>query len=115
MIINHIKQTNKAKIKYDLVKDISMQVLVGEKEGWKDHVMRVFTVEKGGHTPHHKHPWPHINYVLEGQGTLQIEDDIHPLSKGSYAYVDANTVHQFKNTSNDPLKFICIVPKEGHQ
>ncbi|MEC9484979.1 MAG: cupin domain-containing protein [Candidatus Izemoplasma sp.] len=115
MIINHIKQTQTKQIVSDLVKDTSIQVLVGEKEGWDSHVMRVLTVEKGGHTPKHEHPWPHINYVLEGHGSLQIDDKLHPLSPGSYAYVDANTLHQFKNTSNEPFKFICIVPKEGHQ
>lgn len=31
---------------------------------------RVFTVEPGGHTPYHNHPYEHMNYVIEGLGAL---------------------------------------------
>ncbi len=103
------------KIDSDLVKNASIKVLVGEQEGWSDYVMRVLEVTSYGYTPLHKHPWPHINYILEGEGTIQIGDKKHQIQKGSYAYIQENTLHQFCNTSENTLKFICIVPKEGHQ
>jgi mannose-6-phosphate isomerase-like protein (cupin superfamily) len=44
-----------------------------------------------------------------------IENKFYKISKGSYAYVPGNHLHQFKNTGSETLKFICIVPKEGHK
>lgn len=115
MIIKHVDNTASFEIESDAVKHTKMQVLVGEQEGWDSHVMRVLTVDAKGYTPKHSHPWPHINYVISGTGTLLVKDTLHPLTAGSYAYVDEDTLHQFKNTGSDPLVFICIVPKKGHK
>jgi quercetin dioxygenase-like cupin family protein len=97
------------------VRNVSMKVLISEKEGWADHVMRVFELGPDGHTPRHRHPWPHINYILEGAGTLFVDGREHSLQSGSYAYVPAGVEHQFKNSGRGEFRFICIVPKEGHQ
>ncbi len=113
-MVNHINHTEKHIVKGDQVKNASMQVLISPKEGWEGHVMRVLNVDAFGYTPKHSHPWYHVNYVLEGKGELQIGDEVFPLSKGSYAYVPENTLHQFRNTSDETLKFICIVVEKGH-
>jgi quercetin dioxygenase-like cupin family protein len=115
MIVGNTRELQAKVIESDLVKDVSMKVLVSPKEGWEGHVMRVFDVEAGGHTPKHSHPWPHINYVISGTGQVMIDGNIHELSAGSYAYVPSDTIHQFQNTSDDTLSFICIVPEEGHK
>ena len=115
MKVGNIKNTPKKKIESPVVKGASMQTLISPEEGWIGHVMRMMEVEKGGHTPRHTHDWPHINYVAEGEGILHIEGEDHKLEPGSYAYVPANKLHQFINTGEEVLKFICIVPEEGHQ
>ncbi len=76
--------------------------------------MRVFEVEPGGFTPKHLHPWPHSNYILEGNGEVMIDGKINQLSCGSYAYIPGNTPHQFQNQGQTVFKFIHIVPIEGH-
>lgn len=91
-----------------------MKTLVGGDEGWDSHVMRVLTLEAGGYSPLHKHPWPHINYVLEGEGEIEIEGHIEAVSAGSYAYIPQDSMHQFRNKGNVAFKFICIVPTKGH-
>jgi len=96
-------------------KHASIKVLVSPNEGWDSHVMRVLEVEPSGYTPKHSHPWPHINYILEGQGELMIEGVAHRVEEGSYAYVPSNALHQFQNVGDKTFKFICIVPKEGHK
>jgi quercetin dioxygenase-like cupin family protein len=53
--------------------------------------------------------------MVEGSGVLMIEGEKHPVTQGSYAFVPANADHQFRNTGQAPFRFICIVPKEGHQ
>ena len=97
------------------VRNAAIKVLIGEKEGWTDHVMRIVELGPDGHSPRHSHPWPHINYMVEGIGSLFMDGRDHPVEAGTYSFVPANTEHQFKNAGNGMFRFICIVPKEGHQ
>jgi quercetin dioxygenase-like cupin family protein len=113
-MIGHKNDLNVIHFTSNAVKNASMKALVGKDEGWDSHVLRVLTLEKDGYSPFHKHPWPHINYVLEGIGEIEIEGVIKPVEKGSYAYIPANHMHQFRNKSDQPFMFICIVPTEGH-
>lgn len=96
------------------VRGTSMVAVVGPEEGWEDHVMRIVTVEPGGYTPRHAHPWPHINLVLDGEGTVRTGEEIRKIRKGSYAFLPSGLEHQFVNTGESPLELVCIVPCEGH-
>jgi len=115
MFVGNINDLEGKVITSPEAKDSLMKVLISPKEGWNGYVMRVIEVNKGGYTPKHSHPWPHINYVIEGTGQLLIDDKFHSVISGAYAYVPSNTVHQFKNVGGDIFKFICIVPEEGHK
>ena len=114
MIVGNVKNLENKKIDSPKVNNASIKVLVSPKEGWEGHVMRVLELGKDGFSPKHEHPWPHINYMIEGEGELMIDGKINKVSAGSYAYVPANTLHQFRNIGETPFKFICIVPEEGH-
>ena len=94
---------------------VTKRVLVGPAEGWEGWVMRLFEMQPGGHTPRHAHPWPHINFVAEGDGALLVEGEEHPLSAGGYACVPAGAEHQFRNTGSAPFALVCIVPEEGER
>lgn len=115
MIIGNMNDLDAIAMDHPSVKNASMKVLVSPNEGWAGHVMRAMELGPNGYTPKHEHPWPHINYIIEGEGTLLIGDTRHPLKPGGYAYVPEGTLHQFSNTSEKPFKFICIVPEEGHK
>lgn len=91
------------------------KVLVSPENGWEDYTMREFILGVNCSTPNHNHPWPHINYVISGQGTLTIDGQVNELKKGSYAYVPNDIQHQFTNIGNEDLVFICIVPSENHR
>ncbi len=95
------------------VKNVLKRILVGPNEGWQSHVMRLFTIGKDGNTPRHKHPWPHINYVVSGKGILYLNGKEYEVEKNCVAYVPANAEHQYINTSDEDFVVICIVPKEG--
>ena len=113
MFISHIDTMEKKSLEGESLSKVIKQTAVGPEQGWEDYVMRVFTVGPGGHTPKHAHPWPHINYVLEGSGTLFHGGAESQIGTGSIAYVPEGTEHQFRNTGPDNLVFICIVPEEG--
>ncbi|MBM7562337.1 cupin domain-containing protein [Fusibacter tunisiensis] len=115
MIVGNFNKLPAKPVTHPDAQDAAMKVLISPNEGWDGYVMRVVEVETGGHTPKHAHDWPHINYVIEGNGTILIGDTLHAVESGSYAYIPNNTLHQFSNTGNSVFKFICIVPEEGHQ
>ena len=115
MIVSHVKNLEGKKIENAEVKDAMMKVLISPNEGWEGNVMRVFEVGVGGHTPKHTHPWPHINYIISGEGILHLDGEDHKLEAGSFAYVPAGKLHQFQNKGHENFEFICIVPEEGHK
>lgn len=94
------------------IEGVVKQILIGPRDGYEGYV-RVFTVEPGGNTPLHQHPWWHANYVLSGEGIVTIDGTEYPVRGGSVAYIDGGKSHRFINTGSAPLKFICLVPPEG--
>lgn len=115
MIISHEDQVETKVVTHPEALDATMKVLIGRAEGWEGHVMREFILQKSGYTPQHAHPWPHINYIIEGEGTLLLNGKKNPVKAGSIAYVPNNELHQFENVGEGELRFICIVPEEGHK
>ncbi len=87
--------------------------LVGEKDGAPTFAMRQFEVVPGGFTPRHHHPYEHEVYVLEGNGEVYEGDQAHPLRAGDVVLVKPNEVHQFRNTGNSTMKFLCLIPNSA--
>jgi quercetin dioxygenase-like cupin family protein len=92
---------------------VTRRIAVGPQDGAPHFVMRVFTVEPGGHTPRHRHPFEHEVFVYTGTGEVFHEGGTFPFGPGHVAYVPAGTLHQFVNTGRDPLVFVCVVPREN--
>ena len=90
-----------------------VQILVGNDEQAPNFVMRQFEVAPGGHTPRHFHPYEHEIYVVEGNGVIVDGDKELPLRQGDVVFVAPDDVHQFKNTSDSPLKFLCLIPNSA--
>ena len=111
MIVGHSDELERINIEHEGAEAVIKKVVMGPDQGWDSHVMRIFELGKGGHTPKHTHPWPHINFMLSGEGILYFEGEEHPVKAGSYALVDAGKEHQYRNAGDEPFIFICIVPK----
>ena len=96
------------------VKTVKMTMEGAKEDGTPSFSFRVFTIEPGGHTPYHAHPFEHLNYVIEGTGALVAEGGKeHPVSKGDFVLVLPDEKHQYRNRSADkPFAIICAVPKE---
>jgi quercetin dioxygenase-like cupin family protein len=94
-------------------KGIYKQIPLSKKDGVPTFSFRVFTIEPGGHTPFHQHPFEHMNYVISGEGILVAEDRGQELKEGDFALILPGEKHQFRNSSeNQNLRIICAVPKE---
>jgi len=114
MVVGHESEVPFKTFSGPEVKAAAIKAVVGGEQGWKDYVMRIVELGADGHSPRHTHDWPHINYVLEGEGVLFVEGKETPISPGSYAFVPPGALHQYRNRGKGPLRFICIVPREGH-
>ena len=112
----HISSLEKAKkIKPDMegAEGVCKQTPISREDGAPTFAFRVFTIEPGGHTPLHNHPFEHMNYVIEGNGTAIVEDKEIEIEKGDFALILPGETHQYRNTSiRKPLVIICAVPKE---
>ena len=95
-------------------KDVWKQVPISKEDGSPHFSFRVFTIAPNGHTPYHRHPFEHLNYVIEGEGVLVTEGgEERDIKEGDFALVLPDEKHQYKNKSESaPLIMICAVPKE---
>jgi quercetin dioxygenase-like cupin family protein len=113
MFVKNISHIEKKRISGEGMKNVLKQVPIGPEQGWKDHVLRVFTVEPGGHTPLHSHDWEHVNYVISGNGVLEIEGQKQALESGHFALVPPAVKHRYVNEAGEDFVMICIVPAHG--
>lgn len=93
---------------------VRVQVLLGAEEGAPGFTMRLFSLEAGGHSPRHSHPYEHEVFVYEGSGTLWSPEEEYPLDVGTVALVHPGELHQF-TAGPKGMTFICLVPNEGHK
>ena len=93
---------------------VEKQIVIGPDDGSQEIVLRYFSVEPGGTSPHHSHDFPHLVKIEAGNGIVtDASGDEHQLHVGDYVYVDSNETHQFKNIGSEPFHFICVVPQRG--
>jgi quercetin dioxygenase-like cupin family protein len=109
-----LNQVPKSKMAMVGAEKVNKQLPIGKADGTPSFSFRVFTIEPGGHTPYHTHPFEHLNSIIEGRGVLVNEaGEESPVSQGDFALVLPGEKHQYWNTSADqPFRMICAVPKE---
>jgi quercetin dioxygenase-like cupin family protein len=113
MHITRLDKVEKTIPKMEGAAGVYKQIPLSKADGVPAYSFRVFTIEPGGHTPLHQHPFEHLNYIIEGNGALVAKDREQEIKKGDFALVLPGEIHQFKNTSKTQnLLLICAVPKE---
>ncbi len=89
---------------------VTIRWVISGQQSAANFAMRVIEVAPGGHTPYHAHPFEHQNFVLEGEGTVTIGEEVYPIEPGHVIYVPPDVMHQYTNTGGTPLRFICGIP-----
>ncbi len=114
MKVISLDQAERATVDMEGAKDAHKQIPLGQGDGAPGFSFRVFTLDPGGHTPYHRHPYEHLNYVIEGHGALIDESgEKREIKKSDFALVLPDEKHQYRNESKDePLVMICAVPKQ---
>ncbi len=110
MKITRLEACETVPITMEGVMGATKQVPIGKADGAPNFSIRVFTLEPGGHTPHHQHETEHLNYILEGSGEVLEGDQPRAIDKGDFVLVRPNERHQYRNTGATPLVFMCMVP-----
>jgi quercetin dioxygenase-like cupin family protein len=89
---------------------VRMRMLIGPEDNATTFHMRHFEVAPGGHTPHHAHDFEHEVLILTGRGLGKSEQGDRPFKAGDVIFVPPDEKHQFVNTGDQPLTFICLIP-----
>jgi len=108
MIASNEKNVKAVELVNEAYKNVKGKVLVSPETGWDDYVMRLFELGEGGYSADHSHDFPHIVYVLEGEGFLYLQEEKIPVESGSFAFIPNNKRHQLVNAreNGDSLRFI---------
>ena len=106
------KSSNIAKktVEIEGAKDVEIRWLISKDDGAENFAMRMFEIKSGGFTPLHSHPHEHEVFVLEGEGIFVCEGKEYELSKEYVIFVPGGKEHQFKNTGDSILRFLCLIP-----
>ena len=102
-----------AEIEYeqvDAAEALRKGVLVGPDQGAPNFAMRRFTLAPGGAVPKHTNAVEHEQYVLEGEYVVGLGEEERTVSAGDSLFIPAGTVHWYRNESEEPGAFICVVP-----
>jgi quercetin dioxygenase-like cupin family protein len=97
-------------VEVDGAKDVTIRLLISRADGAENFAMRLFELKPGGFTPLHIHPHEHEVFVLQGRGVFVYEGRQHRFGAEYVIYVPGNKEHQFKNTGDSVLRFLCVVP-----
>ncbi len=110
MVVKHWKEVGEMEPLEPGAGGVKLRVLIGEEEGAPNFIMRYFTVEPGGWTPCHTHPWEHEVFVLAGRGEVRQGEEKWSIGPGSVVYVPPEEEHQFLNVGDESLVFLCMIP-----
>ena len=113
MKVNSYKEVEKKAVDMPGASGCTVRWLLSESDGAPNFAMRRFEVAPGGYTPRHSNPYEHEVYVLEGDGVVYEGDEEHAITAGDVIFVTPGDVHQFRNTGQVPLKFLCMVPNDA--
>jgi quercetin dioxygenase-like cupin family protein len=83
---------------------IKMRTVIGEKDGAPNFYMRIISLEAGGESPDHSHPWEHENFVISGKGTLEVDGKTVNLRPGDVTFIPPNAHHHFRAT--EPMEML---------
>lgn len=109
---SHYKDVLLEEVTMEGAKGAKVRWLVSQKDGAPNFAMRMFELDCGGFTPYHSHSWEHENFIVEGEGSLVTENGEIPFNSGDVIFVPPYMKHNYKNTGDKVLKFLCMVPLE---
>jgi quercetin dioxygenase-like cupin family protein len=81
-----------------------------DHDGAPVYALRMIELAPGGHSPRHTHPYEHENFVVEGVGRVWLDEAWKEIKPGDVVFVPGGLLHQYENTGETTLKFLCGIP-----
>jgi len=110
--LGHYTEVKASLVPPDAARKTYIRWLISKKDGAPTFSMRLFEVEVGGSISAHHHPWEHEIYILDGEGKIRIGSKWYVIRDGTFIYVPPNVEHEYINTGNKVLKFVCVIPNK---
>ena len=82
----------------DGAKGAVIRHIITEKDGAPTFNMRVVSLERGGQSPSHSHPWEHEFFVLSGMGIGKVDNKEVTLKQGDALFVPPGLQHSIRAT-----------------
>jgi quercetin dioxygenase-like cupin family protein len=92
------------------MKGVSVRWLIGPAEGAANFAVRYFEIEPDGWTSLDQHAHDHGVVVLRGKGLALLGAEECQVAFGDVVYIPPHEVHQLRNTGEEPLGFLCVIP-----
>ncbi|MEA3487146.1 MAG: cupin domain-containing protein [Thermodesulfobacteriota bacterium] len=107
MIIHHYEKVEAV----EMMQGVKKRVVIGEREGAPNFIMRIFELEPGASSPLHDHPWEHEIFVLKGNAMARNNfGDETPVGEGVTIFIPSGEKHCLINKSEDVFRFMCLIP-----
>jgi len=113
MKVAHSNDVAKTAVNMEGAEGVAIRWLIGQNDEAPNFAMRLFEVEPGGHTPLHTHPHEHEVFILEGRGVVTDEGAERPIGPEDAILVPGGCRHNFKNTGDTVLRFLCLIPNSA--
>jgi quercetin dioxygenase-like cupin family protein len=66
--------------------------------------------------PHlHRHDFDEAFYVLEGELTFQVEDELLTRRAGEFAFAPRNVAHTLANHGDQPARYVLVITPAGFE
>jgi quercetin dioxygenase-like cupin family protein len=73
----------------------------------------VYVLAAGARDPQRPHSEDEVYFVLEGEATIRIGTERHPVRSGSVVFVEAGVEHRFESIESGLKVLVFFAPAEG--
>ena len=94
----HYLDEQPEKVDMDGAKGAVIRHVISEKDGAPNFNMRVLSIEPGGESPNHSHPWEHEFFILTGSGVGVVDNKEANIGPGDAIFVPAGVQHCMRAT-----------------
>ena len=92
----------------------SYRILLDRQLGGAQHFSLLVNEIQPGYTgAYHKHDVEHAWYILQGQGTMWVDDVPHEIGPNMAVFAPAGVMHRIASLGPEPLKYVVVYAPAG--
>lgn len=107
MYVVSVENVEENRVTLEGASGVTVKYLLHKGVGAERVQLRLFTVDVGGYTPLEQHSHEHEVFILEGRALVQGGGEEVAVKPGDAIFIPSREEHQFTNTGDEPLVFLC--------